>query len=233
MGGFRKGAGRGTRDTGRPRGGGQRGEGSLTEKGAHPLLFALAVALIAGAAAMHDGKAKKSAMSNYTIVTETVTGHIDSKPMILDAPTRTIADFVKDYVNVPEGGTDWRVFAKTKEIEVSKKMPGGYDYVYYKPGFAPAVEKLDGKEVTVKGFMFPLGAAEKQKIFLFGPFPVSCPFHYHVSPALVVEVHADKAPVAFSYDAITLRGKLRLVKSDPENSTFYRLLDARQVKTKK
>ena len=43
-------------------------------------------------------------------------------------------------------------------------------------------------------------------------------------------MHADKNPVKFSYDAITLTGTLQLVPEDKENSTFYRLLNARQVK---
>jgi hypothetical protein len=47
---------------------------------------------------------------------------------------------------------------------------------------------------------------------------------------LVIEVHADKSPVKFSYDAVTLKGRLQLVEKDPENSTFYKLLDVQQVK---
>jgi hypothetical protein len=160
----------------------------------------------------------------------TVTGTVDMGTMVLDAPNRTLADFAKDYVDVPKGGTDWKLFGKTKEINVEGKDKQGYDFQYFKPGFPAALKALDGKEITVKGFMFPLGAVDKQKLFLFGPFPVSCPFHYHVSPALVLEVHADKAPIAFSYDAITLTGKLQLVSKDPENSTFYRLVDVTQVK---
>jgi hypothetical protein len=160
----------------------------------------------------------------------TVTGTIDMGKMILDSPNRTLADFAKDYVDIPKGGTDWRLFGKTKEINVEGKDKQGFDYQYFKPGFPPEVTALDGKQVVIKGFMFPLGAVDKQKLFLFGPFPVSCPFHYHVAPALVLEVHADKEPVRFSYDAITLKGKLELVTKDPENSVFYRLVDAELVK---
>lgn len=147
-----------------------------------------------------------------------------------DAPTRTLADYIKDYVDIPPGATDWKVFGKTKEINIEGKTKDGYDFQYYKPGFPADVKALDGKQVTVKGFMFPLDETEKQKIFLFGPFPVNCPFQYHVGPALVLEVHADASPVKFSYDAIVLTGTLRLVPEDRENSTFYRLMDAKQIK---
>ena len=166
---------------------------------------------------------------NYTTAT-TASGAVDLNGQPSDAPTRTIADYIKDYVDVPAGATDWKVFSKTKEINVEGKTKDGYDYQFFKPKFTPDVRKLDGQEITVKGFMFPLGETEKQKLFLFGPFPVSCPFHYHVSPALVIEVHADKAPVKFSYDPVTLKGRLQLVDADPENSTFYKLVDAQLVK---
>lgn len=78
--------------------------------------------------------------------------------------------------------------------------------------------------------MFPLDETENQKLFLFGPFPLSCPFHYHVTPSLVLEVHADKHSVKFSYDPVVMTGTLELVPDDPEYSTFYRLKDAKQVK---
>jgi len=36
--------------------------------------------------------------------------------------------------------------------------------------------------------------------------------------------------VPFSYDPVTLTGRLELVEDDPELSTFYRLKDARLAK---
>ncbi|WP_445678544.1 DUF3299 domain-containing protein [Radicibacter daui] len=147
-----------------------------------------------------------------------------------DGTTRTLNDYIKDYVDVPKGATDWKVFGQTQEIDVKGVDKDGYDYEYTKPEFTPAVEALDGKQVTVKGFMFPLGETEGQKLFLFGPFPLSCPYHYHVGPSLVLEVHVDKKPINFSYDPITITGKLQLVKEDPEMNTFFRLMDAKVVK---
>ena len=146
-----------------------------------------------------------------------------------DAPTRTIEDYIKDYIDVPKGATDWKVFGKTKEIDVEGKTKDGFDFQYFKPEFTPDVKALDGKEVTVKGYMFPLNSTDEQRQFLIGPFPVNCPYQYHVGPSLVIEVHADKHPTVFSYDPITVTGKLQLVNKDPEFSTFYRLLDAKKI----
>ena len=146
-----------------------------------------------------------------------------------DAPTRTIEDYIKDYVDVPPGATDWKVFGKTQQINVRGKDSDGYDFQYYKPKFTPQVTALNGKQVTVKGFMFPLNETERQKLFLIGPFPVNCPFQYHVGPSLVIEVHADKHPPKFSYDPILVTGRLQLVDKDPDKNIFYRLLDAKEL----
>ena len=162
--------------------------------------------------------------------TTTITSTTDLGNPLSDAPNRTLADFIKDYVDVPPGAIDWKLLSKTKEVNVEGKTQDGYDYQFFKPKFAPEVKKLDGQIVTIKGFMFPLGETEGQKMFLFGPFPVSGPYHYHVSPSLVIEVHADKKPIKFSYDPVTLKGKLQLVAADPENSTFYKLVDVELVK---
>ncbi|PZQ45560.1 MAG: hypothetical protein DI551_06985 [Micavibrio aeruginosavorus] len=147
-----------------------------------------------------------------------------------DAPTRSIEDYIKDYVDIPKGGIDWKQFGKTKQISIDVKDKDGLENQYYKPDFPAELKALDGKEVIIKGFMFPLDETEDQKLFLFGPFPLNCPFQYHVQSNLVIEVHADKKPVPFTYDPVTLQGTLELVPEDKENSTFYRLKDAEEIK---
>lgn len=143
-----------------------------------------------------------------------------------DGTTRTITDYIESYVDVPKGATNWKVFGTTKEIEVAGKDADGLDYEYVKPEFTDAVKALNGKQVTVKGFMFPLEGEEAQSLFLLGPFPISCPFHYHVGPSLVLEAHVKDKPIEFSYDPVTVTGTLEIVTEDPENSVFYRLNNA-------
>jgi len=152
---------------------------------------------------------------------------VSEEPMA-DAPTRTIKDYIKDFVDVPEGATDWQIFGKTKEISVEGKGEDGLEFQYYKPEFPPELLALDGKRITVKGFMFPLDSTEEQKFFLFGPFPLNCPFQYHVGPSLVIEAYSEKNPVEFSYDPMVIEGTLELVPLDPQNSAFYRLRDVRK-----
>jgi hypothetical protein len=161
--------------------------------------------------------------------TVTSTSILNLPPLPEEPPNRTILDHIENYVDVPAGATDWRLFGQTTAADATLKDPDGRTYHYLQPRFSPALKALDGRIVTIKGFMFPLGEGEAQGEFLFGPFPVNCPFHYHVGPSLVMEVHADAHPVPFSYDAVTLRGRLQLVPDDRGNTLFYRLLEAQQV----
>lgn len=147
-----------------------------------------------------------------------------------DAPTRTIEDYIKDYVDIPKGALDWKLFGMTEITNVEGRDKDGMDIQYFSPGFSLELQAYDNKQITLKGFMFPLDSSEDQKLFLFGPFPMNCPFQYHVGPNLVVEVHADKKPIPFSYDPVTLTGTLELVPKDIEYGVFYRLQNAKIVK---
>lgn len=136
---------------------------------------------------------------------------------------------IKDFVDTPEGGIDWKVFGETKMHEFEYKEDDDYVYMGIRPEFSESLKKLDRSEILVQGYMFPLGQEEKQKMFLLGPFPASCPFHYHVTANLIIEVHA-KSPLAFAYDPVNIKGKLELVPKDDEYNVFYRLKDAELVK---
>lgn len=142
--------------------------------------------------------------------------------------TTYVVPFVNDYTKTPDGGIAWDVLAKTEEIPYEEPGEDGIDMAGVRPGFPDAVKALDGKVVTMQGFMFPLGPDEKQAQFLFGPFPMTCPYHYHVSPAMVIEVAIDP-PLPFTYDPVTLTGRLELVPRDDMFNVFYRLKDTRVI----
>ncbi len=98
-----------------------------------------------------------------------------------------------------------------------------------KPVFSKAVKDLDGKQVTLKGYVIPTEGYKSHKEFVFSAYPYSsCFFCGGAGPETVVEVLA-KAPVEYSADAITLSGKLRLNSSDP-NALMYTLEEAAVVK---
>lgn len=170
-------------------------------------------------------------LASYCLFIINIPAHALSFEKNSDGTARTLTDYIKNYVDVPPGATDWKVFGATTSTDASGPGEGGHILHYQKPHFSPTLLALNGKVITVKGFMFPLGEDDKQTLFLFGPFPLNCPFHYHVGPALVIEAHADIKPVTFSYDPVTIQGKLELVTDDPDNNVFYRLIDAHEVKS--
>lgn len=132
---------------------------------------------------------------------------------------------IKNFVETPDGGAAWDVFGETVQHDYSYKDEDGMEWSGVRPEFSDALKALDGTDILIQGYMFPLGQSEKQELFLLGPFPVSCPFHYHVTPNLIIEVHA-KTPVAFSYDPVTIKGTLELVPTDDDYNVFYRLNEA-------
>lgn len=143
--------------------------------------------------------------------------------------TYTLEDLlsnIENFIDTPEGGTDWKIFGETKQNQYEYIDKEGIQWSGVRPEFSENLKKLDGQEILIQGYMFPLGQYEKQPLFLLGPFPVSCPFHYHVTPNLIIEVHA-KTPIAFSYDAVNIKGQLELVPKDDEYNVFYRLKNAK------
>lgn len=147
---------------------------------------------------------------------------------VYSTQTITLDDIVgqmSNFTSTPEGGTDWELFSKTKEVPYSL-MRNGEEWEGLKPEFPDALKQLAGTTIKMTGYMFPLEQTDGQSLFLFGPFPLSCPYHYHAPNSLTIEVHADK-PINFSYDPVTIEGTLELVPEDYEYNTFYRINAAR------
>lgn len=148
-----------------------------------------------------------------------------------DKQTYTLDDLISNlnnFVSVPDGGTSWRVFGETGQDPYTYIDEEGMEWSGARPIFSDKIQKLDGQEIIIQGYMFPLGQEEEQPMFLLGPFPLSCPYHYHVTPNLIIEVHAKDA-VEFSYDAVNIKGTLELVPKDDEYNVFYRLNNAEMI----
>ena len=139
----------------------------------------------------------------------------------IDPNENIIVEDLYEPLEVTGDALSWQLFGKTKEIEDCTIDKEGFDYCLIKPAYDDNVKKYNGKIVTIMGFMFPLEQSEKQKKFLIGPYPLSCPFHYHVGPSQVIEISSERA-IDFSFDPITIKGKLE-VKYNEETGTFYYL----------
>ncbi|MCC6725666.1 MAG: DUF3299 domain-containing protein [Saprospiraceae bacterium] len=97
------------------------------------------------------------------------------------------------------------------------------------PIFGNEVQKLDGKEVTVKGYIIPVDGYKSHKEFVFSAYPYSmCFFCGGAGPETVMEVKA-KSPVPFTADVITIKGTLHLNSKDI-NKLMYSLSNVEMVK---
>ncbi len=97
------------------------------------------------------------------------------------------------------------------------------------PVFSNEVQKLEGKEVTMKGYIIPVEGYKSHKDFIFSAYPYSmCFFCGGAGPETVLEVKA-KSPVAFSADPITIKGTLHLNSTDI-NKLMYSLSNVEMVK---
>ncbi len=97
------------------------------------------------------------------------------------------------------------------------------------PVFSNEIQKLEGKEVTIKGYIIPVEGYKSHKEFIFSAYPYSmCFFCGGAGPETVMEVKA-KSPVAFTADPITIKGILHLNATDI-NKLMFSLSNAEMVK---
>ena len=98
-----------------------------------------------------------------------------------------------------------------------------------KPVFSEEIKALNGKVVTVKGYIIPVEGFKGHTEFILSAFPYSmCFFCGAAGPETVMEIMAA-VPVEYTTEAIVLTGKLKLNDSDV-NQLMYSLSEARIVK---
>lgn len=119
----------------------------------------------------------------------------------------------------------WKTLAK---ITYKKEYDEFLGFKIDKPVFSQDILEMDGKEVSIKGYIIPVEGYKSHKEFIFSAFPYSmCFFCGGAGPETVMEVTAAEA-VKYSTDPIVLTGKLSL-NADDINSLMYKLTDAKMV----
>ena len=125
-----------------------------------------------------------------------------------------------DFEGAPEDLVLWGELAKAG---VTRKA-GRYNVT-----FLPSVLALDGKTITLIGFMAPVHPREREKQFLLSDTRFLCNTCQSAPPPQsIVEVNALKALPVHEHP-ITVRGRLELVH-DSQHGLIYRLQDALLVK---
>lgn len=116
----------------------------------------------------------------------------------------------------------WKTLAK---ITYKKEYDEFLGFKIDKPVFSEDIKQLEGKEVTVKGFIIPVEGYKSHKEFIFSAFPYSmCFFCGGAGPESVMEVFANEA-VKYTAESIKLKGILEL-NPDDVNRLMYFLKDA-------
>lgn len=141
------------------------------------------------------------------------------------APDPAVKD-VWQPAKTPKGGTSWKLLEKTKLNDRTDKKTG---IIYTKPIFPPAVKALNGKTITVSGWMLPLDNRKTQKRWVLLGYPPGCPFHFHALPNQFIEVLSPAGVPTNETKVFTMTGTLELTGYD-ESGIFYRLKNAKQRK---
>jgi hypothetical protein len=127
---------------------------------------------------------------------------------------------------VPTDENLWKTLAK---ITYKKEYDEFLGFKIDKPVFSDDIKQLEGKEVTVKGFIIPVEGYKSHKEFIFSAFPYSmCFFCGGAGPESVMEVFANDA-VKYTAESIKLKGILEL-NPDDVNRLMYFLKDAIVIK---
>ncbi len=96
------------------------------------------------------------------------------------------------------------------------------------PVFSEEVEALDGKEITIRGYIIPIEGYKSHKEFIFSAYPYNmCFFCGGAGPETVMEIQAAE-PIKYTAEPIVIRGKLKLNDEDI-NQLMYAMIDVVQV----
>lgn len=128
----------------------------------------------------------------------------------------------------PDKASDESLWKTLAKITYKKEYDEFLGFKIDKPVFSDDIKALEGKEVTVKGFIIPVEGYKSHKEFIFSAFPYNmCFFCGGAGPESVMEVFATDA-VKYTAESITLKGTLEL-NPDDVNRLMYFLKDAKLV----
>ncbi len=119
----------------------------------------------------------------------------------------------------------WKTLAK---ITYTKEYDEFLGFKIDKPVFSEDIKAMEGKEVTIKGYIIPVEGYKSHTEFIFSAFPYNmCFFCGGAGPETVMEVVASE-PVKYTTESVTLSGILRL-NADDINTLMYKLEDAKMI----
>jgi hypothetical protein len=124
---------------------------------------------------------------------------------------------------VPEGVVGWDTLGK---LDVTTEVVGPLQAVFH-TDYSTEVKALDGEQVKLMGFIYPLEGGLEHERFLLTAWPPSCPFCLPAGPSQMVEVFCAE-PIEFTEGAVLMAGRFELLKDDP-SGLYYRMHEAAEV----
>jgi len=113
----------------------------------------------------------------------------------------------------------WKTLGK---ITYKKKYDELMGFKIDIPVFSDPIKALDGKEVTVKGYIIPVEGYKSHKEFILSAFPYNmCFFCGGAGPETVMEVEAIEG-IEYSAEQVLIKGKLKL---NDDDINFYFFID--------
>lgn len=117
---------------------------------------------------------------------------------------------------------------ETLKWETLAKVEWIWDDNFYRVEFNDEQKALDGKELIVEGFMFPLEYSRKHTTFLVSSAPMSDCFFCGPGEAESMVYVKTETPVEYSYSKMAVKGTFKLV-SDASMGIIYELEDAEVI----
>lgn len=110
----------------------------------------------------------------------------------------------------------WKTFARCK-IKMEQDFSYRIDYI-------SEVKAMDGKRITISGFMLPLEPKAPFSHFLLSKNAPTCAYCPPGGPNEIVEVFSSK-PMNWKENVVTISGRLILV-NDNKKGIFFQMKDA-------
>jgi hypothetical protein len=121
---------------------------------------------------------------------------------------------------VPEGVVGWDTLGN---LNVRSEAVAPLQAIFH-TDYSDEVKALDGQDVKLMGFIYPLEGGLKHEHFLLTAWPPSCPFCLPAGPSQMVEIYCEE-PIEFTDGAIMLDGTFETLKDDP-SGMYYRMRGA-------
>ena len=117
----------------------------------------------------------------------------------------------------PAGAASLMLWQQLKETKISIAPKTGQ----YFAAIPPAIQAMNGKPVTLSGYLVPIELAMETHHFLLSKRAPTCPFCPPGEPNEVVEVFS-KQPMPWRDSFVTITGTMNLT-DNPETGVFFQI----------